>query len=144
MIITRIVSGAAGIMLLSAAIASSTMADTVSDFYTGKQVTIVVTAGPRGGHTQFSQLLAPYFRKYLPSHLNFVTQNMSGAGGTKAANYLYNSAAQDGSAIGILLSDTPFASRCGLPGSNTNPNGFTIWAVPRIFRAPSLCLKAPV
>jgi hypothetical protein len=54
MIIFRIVSGAAGMMLLSAAIASSTMADTVSDFYTGKQVTIVVTAGLRGGNPVFT------------------------------------------------------------------------------------------
>ena len=34
MIIPRIDSGAAGMMLLSAAIASSTMAGTVSNFYT--------------------------------------------------------------------------------------------------------------
>ncbi|MDA0652155.1 MAG: hypothetical protein O3C49_02620 [Proteobacteria bacterium] len=51
MIIRKIVTGAAGMILLSAAITAPSMADAVSDFYTGKQITIVVAAGPGGGHT---------------------------------------------------------------------------------------------
>jgi len=124
MTIHKIVSGSAGMMLLSAAITGPAMADAVSDFYTGKQITIVVAAGPGGGHTQYSQLLAPFFKKYMPGSPTFVTQNMGGAGGTKAANFLYNSAAQDGSAIGILLSDTPFASRLRTTGVKYKPERF--------------------
>ncbi len=52
----------------------------------------------------------------MPGNPTFIVQNMGGAGGTKAANYLYNRAAQDGTAIGILLSDTPFASRMRTTG----------------------------
>jgi len=124
MTIRKIVTGAAGMMLLSAAITIPAMADPVADFYTGKQITIIVAAGPGGGHTQYSQLLAPYFKKYMPGNPSFVTQNMGGAGGTKAANYLYNSAAQDGSVIGILLSDTPFASRLRTTGVKYKPERF--------------------
>ena len=124
MFIPKIVTGAAGMMLLSAAITAPSMADAVSDFYTGKQITIVVAAGPGGGHTQYSQLLAPFFKKYMPGSPSFVTQNMGGAGGTKAANFLYNSAAQDGSVIGILLSDTPFASRLRTTGVKYKPERF--------------------
>ena len=124
MIIRKIVTGAAGMILLSAAITAPSMADAVSDFYTGKQITIVVAAGPGGGHTQYSQLLAPFFKKYMPGSPTFVTQNMGGAGGTKAANFLYNSAAQDGSVVGILLSDTPFASRLRTTGVKYKPERF--------------------
>ena len=124
MTIRGFVTRAGGLMLLSAATAAPAYADAVSDFYQGKQVTIVVAAGPGGGHTQYSQLLAPYFKKYTPGNPSFVTQNMGGAGGTKAANYLYNSAAQDGSAIGILLSDTPFASRLRTTGVKYKPENF--------------------
>ncbi len=114
----------ASVLTLASMIATPVMADAVSDFYTDKQVTIVVAAGPGGGHTQYSQLMAPFLKKYMPGNPSFVTQNMGGAGGTKAANYLYNSAAQDGSVIGILLSDTPFASRLRTTGVKYKPEKF--------------------
>ena len=100
---------AASAMLLTAPAPAS--ADAVADFYTGKTVTIIVAAGPGGNHSRYSLLLAPYFKKNMPGHPTFVIKNMGGAGGTKGANYLYNSAPQDGSHIGILLSDTAMAGR---------------------------------
>jgi len=124
MTIGRTVMRATGTLLLSAVVTTSASAESVMDFYKDKQVTIIVAAGPGGGHTQYSQLLAPYFKKYTPGNPSFVTQNMGGAGGTKAANYLYNSAAQDGSVIGILLSDTPFASRLRTTGVKYKPEKF--------------------
>lgn len=124
MSIRRIVTRASSLVLLSTIITAPAFADAISDFYSGKQVTIVVAAGPGGGHTQYSQLLAPYLKKYMTGNPSFVTQNMGGAGGTKAANHLYNSAAQDGSAVGILLSDTPFASRLRTTGVKYKPENF--------------------
>ena len=91
-------------------------ADAVADFYRGKQVVIVIAAGPGGGHSSYSQFISPFLKKHLPGNPSFVVQHMGGAGGTKAANYLYNRAAQDGTAIGILLSDTPLASRLRTTG----------------------------
>jgi tripartite-type tricarboxylate transporter receptor subunit TctC len=114
----------AGGTLLAAAAAMPAKADAVADFYKGRTVTIVVAAGPGGGHTQYSQLMAPYFEKYMPGNPNFITQNMGGAGGTKAANFLYNSAPQDGTTIGILLSDTPFAARLRTTGVKYKPQEF--------------------
>jgi len=99
-------------------------AASIADFYRGKQVTIVVAAGPGGGHTKYSQFIAPYLKKHMPGNPSFVTQNMGGAGGTKAANYLYNRVAQDGSVIGILLSDTPLASRLRTTGVKYVANKF--------------------
>ncbi len=99
-------------------------ADAVGDFYKGKTVTIIVAAGPGGNHSRYSLLLGPYFKKYTPGHPNFVIQNMGGAGGTKAANYLYNSAPQNGSYIGILLSDTAMAGRLRAVGIKYDPKKF--------------------
>lgn len=104
--------------------AAPALADAVADFYKGKTVTILVAAGPGGNHTKYSQYLAPYLEKYMPGHPKFITQNMGGAGGTKAANYLFNSAPQDGSMIGILLSDTPFAARLRASGVKYDPTKF--------------------
>jgi tripartite-type tricarboxylate transporter receptor subunit TctC len=117
------------ITALSAALATTAMvapasADAISDFYGSRTVTVVVAAGPGGGHTKYTQFLAPYLKKHMPGNPNFIVQNMGGAGGTKAANYLYNRANQDGTAVGILLSDTPAASRLRTTGVKYIANKF--------------------
>ncbi len=116
-----LVAGALGLALGAPASAS---ADVVGDFYKDRTVTIIVAAGPGGNHSRYSLLLGPYFRKYTPGHPNFVIQNMGGAGGTKAANYLYNIAPQDGTYIGILLSDTAMAGRIRAVGIKYDPKKF--------------------
>ncbi len=116
--------GLAALALLPAGLVTPAAADAVADFYRDKTVKIIVAAGPGGNHSRYSLLLAPYFQKYMPGNPRFVIQNMGGAGGTKAANYLYNSAPQDGTYIGILLSDTPMASRLRATGIKYNPKHF--------------------
>ncbi len=111
-------------LLVTTAAIVPASADAVTDFYRGKTVKIIVAAGPGGNHTKYSQFIAPYLQKYMPGNPKFVTQNMGGAGGTKAANYLYNSAPKDGLFIGILLSDTPLASRLRSTGVKYNPSEF--------------------
>jgi len=77
---------------------------------------VVVAEGPGGGHTKYTQYLAPFLEKHMPGNPNFIVQNMGGAGGTKAANFLYTRGRKDGTMIGILLSDTPLASRLRTTG----------------------------
>lgn len=72
----------------------------VADFYQGKTVTIVVSAGPGGGYDLYSRTLSQHFGKHIPGKPDFVLQFMPGAGGVKAANYLYNVAPKDGSVLG--------------------------------------------
>lgn len=99
-------------------------ADAVADFYTGKTITVVVAAGPGGGHTKYTQYLAPFLEKHMPGNPNIIVQNMGGAGGTKAANFLYTRGLKDGTMIGILLSDTPLASRLRWTGVKYVANQF--------------------
>lgn len=96
--------------------AAPAAADAIADFYKGKTITVVVAAGPGGGHTKYTQYLAPFLEKYIPGGPNVIVQNMGGAGGTKAANFLYTRGRKDGTMIGILLSDTPLASRLRTTG----------------------------
>lgn len=116
---------AAGIAALAAAgSASPAAADAVAEFYKGKTVTVVVAAAPGGNHSNYTLLLAPYFKKYMPGNPTFIIQNMGGAGGTKAANYLAGPAPQDGTYLGILLSDTPLAARVQATGVKYDPSQF--------------------
>ena len=116
MTIRNTIPGIATAALALAGFAAPAAADAVADFYKGKTITVVVAAGPGGGHTQYTQYLAPYFEKYMPGNPNFIVQNMGGAGGTKGANFLYSKGRKDGTMIGILLSDTPLASRLRTTG----------------------------
>ncbi len=106
----------AAALAMSALPVSTASADALADFYKDKHVSIVVAARAGGGHSNYSLLAGKLWKKHMPGNPTFIVQNMGGAGGTKAANYLYNRAAQDGTAIGILLSDTPFASRMRTTG----------------------------
>ena len=81
-------------------------ANDVAKFYKGKQVKIVVAARAGGGHHKYSLFISAFIKKHMLGNPTFITQNMGGAGGTKAANYLYNQAAKDGTAIGVFYFQT--------------------------------------
>ena len=103
---------------------SPAAADAIADFYTGKTVTIIVAAGPGGNYSVYSLLLSPYWKKYVPGHPTFVIQNMGGAGGTKAANFLANSSPQNGIHIGILESTMALNARLRATGVKYDPAKF--------------------
>ncbi len=71
-------------------------------FYQGKTITLVVGIAPGGsGDTRIKALL-PFLRKHIPGNPTIVMEHMPGAGGRKAANYLYTTARTDGLTIGVL------------------------------------------
>jgi len=120
-------SAAMSALVLAGAVATPAgpaSADPIADFYKGKTVTIIVAAGPGGNYSIYSLLFAPYWKKYLPGHPTFIIKNMGGAGGTRAANYLANSAPNDGSYIGILESTTPLNARLRATGVKYDPGKF--------------------
>jgi tripartite-type tricarboxylate transporter receptor subunit TctC len=111
----RPASAFAGLLLLCAL--SVPRAAWALDFYAGKQVEVIVGSGPGGGYDTYGRLLARHLAKYLPGNPTVVVQNMPGAGGLRAANFLYNVAPRDGTAIGIFGHDLVLV---GLLGRNTS------------------------
>lgn len=73
-------------------------------FYAGRQVMLIIPAGPGGGYALYGQILARFIGKHIPGEPTVVTQYMPGAGGNVAANYLYSAAPKDGSVIACLFS----------------------------------------
>ncbi|MGE0748703.1 MAG: Bug family tripartite tricarboxylate transporter substrate binding protein [Rhodospirillales bacterium] len=104
---------------------ASAQAETVAQFYEGKTITCIVAAGPGGSHSLYSQFLFPHVQKHLPGHPSMIIQNEGGAGGTRAANYLYNRSPRDGTHIGIMLSDMPMGARLKLTGVKYEPKEFS-------------------
>src|SRR5579872_5026298 len=77
-------------------------AETVEEFFSGKQIKFVVGSAGGGGYESYSRLMIPFLSRHLPGHPLFVLQEMPGAAGMVAANYLYNIARHDGSEIGMV------------------------------------------
>jgi tripartite-type tricarboxylate transporter receptor subunit TctC len=75
-------------------------ADPIADFYSGRNVQLVIGYAPGGGYDVYARALARYMGRHIPGNPSIVVQNMPGAGSIKAANYLYNIAPKDGSAFG--------------------------------------------
>jgi tripartite-type tricarboxylate transporter receptor subunit TctC len=89
--------------------ATQPRAETIADFYRGKQIILVTSASVGGGYDQYARLLAKHMQRHIPGEPNIIVQNMVGAEGLRAANYLYNVAAQDGTVIGGLQRNTGLA-----------------------------------
>ncbi len=79
-------------------------ADPAADFYSGRQVTLIVPTGPGGGYSLYGQFLGRYLGKHIPGNPTVVVQNMPGGGGNVAADDLYNVAPNNGTTIASLFS----------------------------------------
>jgi tripartite-type tricarboxylate transporter receptor subunit TctC len=66
------------------------------DFYRGKTITMVMSAGPGGGYLAYAATMAKHMRKYIPGNPDIIRQHRQGAGGLVAANYLHTVAPRDG------------------------------------------------
>ena len=93
----------AGLALVaSGAMFEPARAQSPAEFYKGKRLTLITSASVGGGYDQYARLLAKHMPRFLPGNPAMVVQNMVGAEGIRAANFLYNVAAQDGTVIGGL------------------------------------------
>ena len=87
--------------------------DAVADFYRGKQIQLRIGFPPGSGYDLAGRLVAPHLGKYIPGNPGIVVQNVEGAGSLTLTNQLYNTAARDGTVIGLISNaapTTPFLS----------------------------------
>jgi tripartite-type tricarboxylate transporter receptor subunit TctC len=116
----------AAILVFLALAASDARADDVADFYRGKLIKVVVGFASGGGYDVYARLLARHLGKYIPGNPGLVVQNMVGAGGLRAANFVYSAAPKDGTTIGILSRDMPLLAVLGVNAAvQFDPRKFT-------------------
>jgi len=77
-------------------------AQSVADFYKGNTINIYVGYAPGGAYDFYARLFARHIGKHIPGNPNVVIQSMPGAGTLRAANYLFNAAPRDGTALGVV------------------------------------------
>lgn len=101
-------------------------AEPVADFYKGKSVTVVVGHEVGSGYDVYARVLARHLGRQIPGSPNIVVQNMVGAAGMIASNWLYNIAPKDGTVI-ATFSASPIAEPIlGNPSARFEPAKF-IW-----------------
>ncbi len=98
---------AVGAALAIFAAASPASAQSVADFYKGKQIEFLVTGDAGTQNDKWARLLARHVPKFMPGNPTFVVKTMPGGGHIIGANYLYNNAAKDGTVIGITSRNVP-------------------------------------
>jgi tripartite-type tricarboxylate transporter receptor subunit TctC len=73
-----------------------------ADFYKDRTITFIIGSAPGGGYDTYSRLVASHLGRHIGGQPTIIPQNLPGAGSIRAANYLYNVAPKDGTAIGMV------------------------------------------
>jgi len=102
-------AGLAGAMICAALSAAAEP----GEYFRSKTITIYVSNPPGGGYDLHARLLAPHLGRHIPGNPAVVVSNMPGAQGITGANFLFNTAPRDGTALGALVSNESSISRQG-------------------------------
>ena len=83
-------------------------AQSPAEFYKGRSVEIIVGWSAGAGYDVYARFLARYLGRHIPGNPAVVVRNMEGAASLRAANYIYNLAPRDGTALGMAGRGTAF------------------------------------
>ncbi|MGE0653583.1 MAG: hypothetical protein AB7P12_17845, partial [Alphaproteobacteria bacterium] len=95
--------------LAATGLAPTAGAQSVADFYKGKQVKFLIGFGTGGGYNLYARHVARHMGKHVPGSPTFVSQNMPGAGSIRLTNYLATIASKDGTEIGMISQAIPLS-----------------------------------
>ena len=117
--------------LLAAFCAFSATAQTPGAF-AGKTVTMYIGFGPGGGYDLWARVVARHIGAHLPGNPTVNAQNLEGAGSYRAANFIYNVAPKDGTAMALIARDAVLGPLTGAPGAQFDATKFSWLGTPAI------------
>jgi tripartite-type tricarboxylate transporter receptor subunit TctC len=115
--LTRSVLALAVSALALGVAAPSHAQQSVEDFYKGKQMRFVIRSAGGGGYDLYSRLIASHINRHIPGNPTIVPQNMPGAGGIIAANYMGEIAPKDGTQLTMISQALAMDQALGLTPS---------------------------
>ena len=101
------------------------------DFYAGKTVTLICTTAPGGTGDLRVRGMAPFLRKHLPGNPTVVIEYISGGGGRKGVNHLYNVVKPDGLTIGAISGSAVGLAIMGEMGVDYDPDKLIYLGAPQ-------------
>jgi tripartite-type tricarboxylate transporter receptor subunit TctC len=115
----------AGLVVLAAcAGVQAAHADEIADFYRGKQVSIVVGHQAGTGFDVYARVLQRHLGRHIPGGPAIVVQNMPGASGVIASNWLAAIAPKDGTVIATAVYTIVFEPLFGNDKAKFDPAKF--------------------
>ncbi len=99
-------------------------AQNAAAFYKGKSVDLYIGYSAGGGYDVYARALARHMGRFIPGNPTIVPKNMPGAGSLVLANWLYNVAAKDGTAFGMIGRGTAFDPLLGSTKAQFDPVKF--------------------
>ena len=99
-------------------------AGAADNFYKGKTVELYIGYSSGGGYDTYARLLARHLGRHLPGNPTVVPKNMPGAGSLTLANWLYNVAPKDGTAIGTIARGAAFDPLLGEQKAQFDPTKY--------------------
>ncbi len=101
---------------IAALLLSPPFAAAQTHFYQGKSITLVQSSDAGDTSDTMVRATLPTLKKHIPGEPAIKLQFMPGGGGTKAANYIFNSAKPDGLTIGRIGGGLVANAVLGAPG----------------------------
>ena len=90
------------LFLLGFAVVASAAQESSPDFFKGQSIRLLVGNSAGGAMDDWARFIAHHLGKHIPGNPDIVVQNMPGAGGITAANYIFNIAKPDGLSLSIV------------------------------------------
>lgn len=119
----RLLAASAFVAALSSGTAA--LAQSPEEFYKDKTVRVLISHPAGGGYDLYARFFARHLSRFLPGNPTVVPQNMPGAAGVVMATYMYSSAPQDGTVIGLGPGSTGTAALFGSKGARYDARKFS-------------------
>jgi tripartite-type tricarboxylate transporter receptor subunit TctC len=84
-------------------LASQGDAQPADPFFARKTIAIAIGYTAGGSYDLYGRMVARHLGRHIPGNPIVVAQNMPGAGSMKAANYIFQVAPRDGTALGVIV-----------------------------------------
>jgi tripartite-type tricarboxylate transporter receptor subunit TctC len=104
---------------------SPSYAQSPAEFYKSRNVDLYIGYSAGGAYDLYARVIARHLGKHIPGNPTIVPRNMEGAGSLRLANWLYNVAPKDGTAIGTIGRGTAFDPLLGSRGAQFQADKFT-------------------
>lgn len=112
--------------------ATAATAAPVDDFYKGKTVSFIVGGSAGGGYDTLGRAISRYIGPHIPGNPAVIVQNMPGAGGLVSMDYLFRTAARDGTVIALVENGPPLAPLFGVKEARYEPTKFNWLGTPSV------------
>ncbi len=112
-------------LMLFGGFAAAAAPGDAESFYKSHNLRIVIGHEVGTGFDLYARLLARYMGRHLAGHPTLIPENMVGAAGLVAANWLYNAAPSDGSVIAIFAHTAVFDPLLGDSSGKYDGTQFT-------------------